>query len=138
MGTSATVDDYKGYAPKHRIHGVFDDNTSHSNSVNGLAHAQSINEANGTFSDSHYKGDFLIDASGRLTRGPGVVYGGIQILRTDALADISDTAFSLNKVWTLMSENKRLFGLVYTGQWCDVGTPQGIIEAEEMLGTKNV
>lgn len=61
MGTSATVDDYKGYAPKHRIHGVFDDNTSHSNSVNGLAHAQSINEANGTFSDSHYKGDFLIE-----------------------------------------------------------------------------
>ncbi|MET1412067.1 G8 domain-containing protein [Roseibium sp. HPY-6] len=61
MGTSATVDDYKGYAPKHRMHGVFDDNASHSNRVNGLAHAQSINEANGVFSDSHYKGDFLIE-----------------------------------------------------------------------------
>ncbi|WP_298966525.1 calcium-binding protein [uncultured Roseibium sp.] len=61
MGTSATVDDYKGYAPKHRMHGVFDDNASHSNSMNGLAHAQSINEANGTFFDSYYKGDFLIE-----------------------------------------------------------------------------
>lgn len=84
------------------------------------------------------KGDFLIDDEGRLTRGPGVVYGGIQILRTDTLADVSESAFSLNKVWTLMSENKRLFGLVYPGQWCDVGTPQGIIEAEEMLGARNV
>ena len=84
------------------------------------------------------KGDFLIDDQGRLTRGPGVVYGGIQILRTDALADVSEAAFSLNKVWTLMSQKERLFGLVYPGQWCDVGTPQGIIEAEEMLGARNV
>ena len=83
-------------------------------------------------------GDFLIDAEGRLSRGPGVIYGGVQILRTERLSQIEDQAFSLNLIWTEMAKDQRLYGLVYPGQWCDVGTPQGIELAEAKLGGGDV
>ena len=83
-------------------------------------------------------GDFLIDAEGRLSRGSGVVYGGVQILRTERLQHVREQAFSLNLIWTEMAKDLRLFGLTYPGQWCDVGTPEGIALAEEMLGGGDV
>lgn len=70
-------------------------------------------------------GDFTSDASGCLTRGPGVIYGGVQIIKTDGLSQISETSFSLNILWDKMIENGRLFGLSYPGHWCDVGAPKG-------------
>lgn len=79
------------------------------------------------------KGDFLIDANGRLTRGPGVVYSGIQIIKTDGLTAIPDATFSLNVLWNKMQENGRLFGVEYSGSWADVGHPAGIQLAEDML-----
>lgn len=79
------------------------------------------------------KGDFLIDASGRLSRGPGLVYGGVQIIKTGGLHAIEDEAFSLNLLWDRMHRDLRLFGLEYSGKWCDVGTPAGIDLAENML-----
>ncbi|WP_170440101.1 nucleotidyltransferase family protein [Ruegeria arenilitoris] len=78
-------------------------------------------------------GDFRIDPQGRLERGPGHVYGGIQILKTDDLADIPGKAFSLNVLWDRMHRDGRLYGLQYPGRWCDVGRPEGIALAEEML-----
>jgi len=79
------------------------------------------------------KGDFLRDPNGRLTRGPGLIYSGTQIIRTDRLADVKEAAFSLNVLWDMMSAEGTLYGTVHTGGWCDVGTPAGISEAEEML-----
>ena len=78
-------------------------------------------------------GDFVRDDKGRLRRGPDLVYTGAQILATDLLAQIPDQAFSLNKVWDLMIERRRLYGIVHRGGWCDVGTPEGIQKAEAML-----
>lgn len=78
-------------------------------------------------------GDFTMDAEGRLTRGPGFVYTGAQIIRTDALDDTPEGAFSLNLLWSRFAEEGRLFGAVHTGGWCDVGHPEGMAEAEEML-----
>lgn len=78
-------------------------------------------------------GDFLRDAEFRLRRGPGLVYTGAQILKTDLLADIPESAFSLNRVWDLMLGRGRLYGIVHSGGWCDVGSPEGIVEAEGML-----
>jgi MurNAc alpha-1-phosphate uridylyltransferase len=78
-------------------------------------------------------GDFQIEADGRLARGNGSVYGGVQIIKTDRLAAISEASFSLNVLWNQMLEDQRLFGLNYTGRWCDVGHPGGIQLAEEML-----
>ena len=82
-------------------------------------------------------GDFLIDADGRLTRAKGAagaVYLGAQILRTDALADIPEEIFSLNLLWDRMIAEDRLFGLIHDGGWCDVGRPEGIAQAESLLG----
>ena len=79
-------------------------------------------------------GDFLIGADGRLTRGAGHVYSGVQIIKTDLLEHIPDHAFSLNLLWNRMLEDKRLYGAAYDGMWCDVGRAEGIAMAEEMLG----
>ena len=78
-------------------------------------------------------GDFLTDPQGRLSRGPGRVYSGAQIIRTDDLATIAAPAFSLNLLWDRMIARGTLYGLGYTGQWCDVGRPESIPLAEAML-----
>jgi len=80
------------------------------------------------------KGDFLVASDGQLTRGPGPIYTGAQIIKTEGLLDIPDTAFSLNVLWDKLQAKNRLFGLVTETQWCDVGHPAAIPLAEEMLG----
>jgi N-acetyl-alpha-D-muramate 1-phosphate uridylyltransferase len=79
-------------------------------------------------------GDFVRADDGRLTRGPGLVYSGAQIITTATLNDISDRVFSLNRVWDIMAVRERLFGAVYSGHWCDVGQPDSIALAERLIG----
>lgn len=83
-------------------------------------------------------GDFTLQPDGQITRGGDGVYGGVQIIKTDALKDIPEPAFSLNLLWDQMAKNGRLHGLHYTGKWCDVGHPDGIAIAEHMLEASNV
>ena len=83
-------------------------------------------------------GDFELSDAGTLKRGPGVVYGGVQIIKTEGLHTIKQNAFSLNLLWDQMLKNKRLFGLRYPGHWCDVGHPGGIALAEQMLRDADV
>lgn len=78
-------------------------------------------------------GDFSLDPDGRITRGSGYVYTGAQIIDPTGLSLIPQRAFSLNKLWDRMGADGTLFGLVHTGGWCDVGNPEGIAAAEEML-----
>lgn len=78
-------------------------------------------------------GDFSVDQSGRISRGGDLVYGGIQILKTDGLDDIEDRKFSLNLLWNKMAEEGRLFAVEYPGHWCDVGHPEGIALAEDLI-----
>lgn len=78
-------------------------------------------------------GDFTLDAEGRLSRGAGVVYGGVQIIKTDLLAEVPESTFSLNLVWNKMLEKGTLHGIRYPGRWCDVGHPGGIKTAEGLL-----
>ncbi|NDR57552.1 nucleotidyltransferase family protein [Aliiruegeria sabulilitoris] len=78
-------------------------------------------------------GDFRAGPDGRLQRGPGAIYTGAQILRTEGLHEIGQDAFSLNLLWDRMLEAGRLFGLLHDGNWCDVGRPEGIATAERML-----
>lgn len=84
------------------------------------------------------KGDFVMDNTGRATRGPGLIYSGVQILKTRGLTEIPDESFSLNVLWDRMLENGRLFVLPYPGKWCDVGQPEGIATAEAMLEATDV
>lgn len=78
-------------------------------------------------------GDFLMDADGRLKRGPELIYTGCQIIKTSLLHDIPKDVFSLNIIWDKLLKNRRLFGVEYDGEWCDVGHPKGIPIAEAML-----
>lgn len=83
-------------------------------------------------------GDFHLREDGRLVRGPGLVYLGAQIVRTEGLAAVEDEVFSLNLLWDRMATEGRLFGTVHDGGWCDVGHPGGIAEAEALLAAGDV
>jgi MurNAc alpha-1-phosphate uridylyltransferase len=79
------------------------------------------------------KGDFELDPDGRLHRAPGSIYTGLQIMRTDVLNEITETAFSMNVAWDKIAARGGLFGTCFDGKWCDVGQPESIPLAEEML-----
>jgi N-acetyl-alpha-D-muramate 1-phosphate uridylyltransferase len=81
-------------------------------------------------------GDFAVAADGRISRGAGGedhVYLGAQILKTGGLVDIADDVFSLNRLWDRMIADGRAYGVVHDGGWCDVGSPAGIVMAEQLL-----
>jgi N-acetyl-alpha-D-muramate 1-phosphate uridylyltransferase len=80
--------------------------------------------------------DFALSPEGRINRGQGGedhVYLGAQILKTEGLQDVTEDAFSLNRLWDQMIGAGRAFGLVHDGAWCDVGSPAGITLAEQLL-----
>ena len=79
-------------------------------------------------------GDFSVGADGRLARGGSFVYTGAQIIRTAPVAAQAGAHFSLNAVWERIGAAGRLFGVVYPGRWADVGYPEAISLAEEMVG----
>lgn len=78
-------------------------------------------------------GDFSADGNGHITWGGDLVWGGIQILKTAKIAQAIPGAFPIRPYWTEMIETKRLFALEYPGHWCDVGHPDGISMAEDLL-----
>ncbi|TNC74319.1 nucleotidyltransferase family protein [Rubellimicrobium roseum] len=78
-------------------------------------------------------GDFDLDPTGRLARGTSHVYTGAQILRTEGLAEMPDPVFSLNRLWDRAAGRGGLYGLVYSGAWCDVGRPENLPLAENLL-----
>lgn len=78
-------------------------------------------------------GDFSRDDTGRITRGPGLIYGGAQIVKPDGLHAIPDDVFSLNALWDRIHDNGRLFAVEYPGRWCDVGHPGGVALAEGLI-----
>lgn len=83
-------------------------------------------------------GDFETDAQGCASWGPGDIYTGAQILRTDRLESIEQGIFSLRTIWKAMIAERRLFTVPYPGHWCDVGRPEGIALAETMLAGDHV
>ncbi len=78
-------------------------------------------------------GDFHRADDGRLCRGPGLIFSGVQIIKTARLAEIDDEVFSLNRLWDVVAAEARLFGAVHDGRWCDVGRPESIRLAEALL-----
>lgn len=82
------------------------------------------------------KGDFRLDGTGRISRGQGGedhVYIGASIIHPARLATVSEAVFSLNKPWNQMIADGTAYGVVHDGGWCDVGHPEGIVEAERLL-----
>ncbi len=84
------------------------------------------------------KGDFHMDAVGRLRRRASgriapYIFTGIQLISKRLMRDAPEGPFSTNVLWTRAIEEERLFGLAFTGQWFEVGTPQAIRPTEEAL-----
>lgn len=78
-------------------------------------------------------GDFSAAPNGQISRKGDLVYTGVQILKTDGLAHHAEAAFSLNRLWDQMIADGRAYALEYPGFWCDVGHPEGIKLAEELI-----
>lgn len=81
----------------------------------------------------HAPGDFDIDADGRISRGGPFVYTGTQIIATERVGATAGRKFSLNPIWDLMGRDRRLFGALHQGGFCDVGRPDGIALAEARM-----
>jgi len=76
-------------------------------------------------------GDFNLGTDGKISRkgdaaSAPYVYSGAQIIKTDRLAEIEQTSFSLNLLWDKMLADGRAYGIIHTGGWVDVGRPEGI------------
>jgi MurNAc alpha-1-phosphate uridylyltransferase len=83
--------------------------------------------------NGHSGGDFDVDDRGRLIRGASHVYTGAQIINSDLVADHPGSVFSLNAIWNSVATAGRLYGVVHSGGWCDVGRPESIPVAEATL-----
>lgn len=84
------------------------------------------------------RGDFRMDAAGRLTRRPErevapFVYSGAAILHPRLFAEAPDGPFSLNVLFDRAMEAGRLHGVRLDGRWMHVGTPEAIGEVEETI-----
>lgn len=82
-------------------------------------------------------GDFLSQDDGRLARrGAGhapFVFTGVQILSPRLFAGAPAGAFSLNTLYDRAAAAGRLHGLIHTGAWFHIGTPEGLRLAEDRL-----
>lgn len=79
------------------------------------------------------KGDFELLNENLLSRGSSFVYTGLQIVKTQRFLEESALSFSTNVVWEKMLAANSVYGVVYSGQWCDVGRPENIPLAEELI-----
>jgi MurNAc alpha-1-phosphate uridylyltransferase len=86
-------------------------------------------------------GDFHMNASGllRRRRRGGVapfVFTGIQIVSKRLLEGTHpEGPFSTNLLWDRAIERGRLYGSVHQGLWFDIGQPESIRRAEDILAT---
>ena len=58
------------------------------------------------------------------------VFSGIQMLNPNIVADNAEKIFSLNHYYF---NNPKAHGVVHDGKWLHIGTPEGLVEAEEHL-----
>jgi MurNAc alpha-1-phosphate uridylyltransferase len=84
------------------------------------------------------RGDFEMDADGRLTRREEMklapfVWTGLQIVHPRLFEGAPTGRFSINPIWDKAIQNERLFGIRLDGVWIHVGTPEAKSEAERFL-----
>src|ERR671939_1934045 len=86
------------------------------------------------------RGDFAMDAAGRLRRRGGrevvpFVYAGVAVMKPELFADAPAGAFSLNRLFDRAIEAGRLHGLRLDGEWLHVGTPESIKAADARIAS---
>ena len=75
------------------------------------------------------RGDYFVDGVGALRRKQEqetapFIFTGAQILSPSAFDNPPEGAFSLNTIYDRAEARGRLFGVVHSGAWADIGTPQ--------------
>ncbi|PPR80042.1 MAG: D-glycero-alpha-D-manno-heptose 1-phosphate guanylyltransferase [Alphaproteobacteria bacterium MarineAlpha2_Bin1] len=83
-------------------------------------------------------GDFLIDQYNCVTRAKSnssvqYIYTGLCLSSISNFEGLSGKTFSINKLWDESIKKKKLHGLIYSGDWLHVGTPEELIYAEKNL-----
>ena len=83
-------------------------------------------------------GDFFMDDQNRLSRrgdrsSAPYIYAGAIIADSAGVTAVSDTRFSLNKLFDAAIGQNRLYGCHLDGLWLHVGTPASIDEAEQAI-----
>jgi N-acetyl-alpha-D-muramate 1-phosphate uridylyltransferase len=82
-------------------------------------------------------GDFELDYDGRLRWREGetapYVYASIYIARAEIFAELPEGPVSTLEAWRSSIAKGRVFGHIFDGIWCDIGTPQAIAPAEAIL-----
>ena len=83
-------------------------------------------------------GDFNMDSEGHLSRVPEhrvspYAYPGVQIVHPRIFDNAPRGSFSMNVLWNLAIERKRLFGIRLDGVWMHVGTPDAVKDANAFL-----
>ncbi|MCA3255009.1 nucleotidyltransferase family protein [Bradyrhizobium sp.] len=86
-------------------------------------------------------GDFHLDAAGKVSRRRPArvapyVWTGIQLLSRRFFDDPPPGRFSTNILWDRAIERGRLFGVVHSGLWFDVGTPPAVKKTEALLASE--
>ena len=84
------------------------------------------------------KGDFHLDPLGRIGRRrtgriAPYIYTGIQLVSHRLLRDAPAGPFGTMQLWSRAIDEGRLYGVVHTGEWCEVGTPEAIAPTEARL-----
>jgi MurNAc alpha-1-phosphate uridylyltransferase len=84
------------------------------------------------------KGDFHMDAAGRISRRrvgriAPFVWTGVQMLSKRLIAEPPTDVFSTNIFWDRAIETGRCYGVVHQGLWFDVGSPPAIAQTEVIL-----
>jgi len=84
------------------------------------------------------RGDFFMDADGRLTRRTDglvapFVFAGVSIVHPRLFDDAPSGKFSLNVPWNNAIARGRLYGMRMDGVWMHVGDPQALQSAQERM-----
>lgn len=84
------------------------------------------------------KGDFHMDPQGRVSRRRSAriapfIYTGIQLVSHRLLRDAPEGPFSTNILWDRAIGEGRLYGMLFTGEWFEVGNPAAIAPTEAAL-----
>jgi MurNAc alpha-1-phosphate uridylyltransferase len=84
------------------------------------------------------KGDFHMDAAGRISRRrvgriAPFVWTGVQMLSKRLITDPPTDVFSTNVFWDRAIASGRCYGVAHQGLWFDVGSPPAIAKTEALL-----
>ena len=87
------------------------------------------------------RGDFMMDAEGKLTRVPEqrvapFVWIGVQIVHPRLFDGAPTGKFSINPLWDRAIARGRLFGMRLDGTWMHIDRPDAVKDAERFLADR--